>query len=226
MLPPPAAAVADAIVRLGLPVRLAPATIRRLESGPAMMGPVLPARHSGSVDVFLEAIERSRPGDVLVIDNEGRDDEGCIGDLVALEAERAGLAGIVVWGRVRDVAELRRIGLPIWCTGSIPYGPRAARPRPQDRLARARLGVTEATAEDVVVADDDGVVLVPAARIDDVTAEALAIVDRERGQADSMRDGRSLREQLRFVEYLALRDADPGYDFRRHLAEVRGAIET
>jgi regulator of RNase E activity RraA len=71
-----------------------------------------PCRHSGSVDVFLEALEQARPGDVMVIDNEGRDDEGCIGDLVTLEAERAGLAGIVVWGRVRDVAELRRIGLP------------------------------------------------------------------------------------------------------------------
>jgi regulator of RNase E activity RraA len=226
MLPQPAAAVADAIVRIGLPVRLGPPTVRRLDPGPAVAGPVLPVRHSGSVDVFLEALERARVGDVMVIDNDARDDEGCIGDLVALEAERAGLAGIVVWGRVRDVAELRRIGLPIWCTGTVPFGPRAARPWPEGRLERARLGDVEATAADIVVADDDGVVLVPADRIDDVLAEAALIVGRERGQVDAMRAGTPLRDQLRFADYLALRRADPTYDFRRHLAEVRGAIET
>ena len=46
----------------------------------------MPARHYGSVDVFLEALSSAGPGDVLVIDNGGRTDEACIGDLVALEA--------------------------------------------------------------------------------------------------------------------------------------------
>jgi hypothetical protein len=54
-----------------------------------------------SVDVFLEAVRRGRPGDVLVVDNGGRADEACIGDLVVLEATAAGLAGLV-GGRVRD----------------------------------------------------------------------------------------------------------------------------
>ena len=59
---------------------------------------MLPARHAGSVDVFLEAFDRAAPGDVLVADNGGRLDEACIGDLIALEAQTAGLAGMVVWG--------------------------------------------------------------------------------------------------------------------------------
>src|SRR6266536_1088712 len=69
--------VADACVRSDMPLRAAP---------------------PGSVDVFLEAFSRAEPGDVLVIDNGGRSDEACVGDLAVLEAEAAGLAGLVVWG--------------------------------------------------------------------------------------------------------------------------------
>jgi len=65
-----------------------------------------PVRHMGSVDAFLSTLEGANTGDVLTIDNEGRRDEACIGDLIALEAAAAGLAGIVVWGLVRDTAEL------------------------------------------------------------------------------------------------------------------------
>ncbi|HZM21166.1 MAG TPA: hypothetical protein VFC02_05450 [Anaerolineales bacterium] len=50
-------------------------------------GRVLPARHYGSVDIFLETMGNSQPGDILVIDNGGRLDEGCIGDLTTLEAK-------------------------------------------------------------------------------------------------------------------------------------------
>ena len=49
-------------------------------------GRALPAKHFGSVDIFLEAMMSAEQGDVLVIDNNGRADEGCIGDLTTLEA--------------------------------------------------------------------------------------------------------------------------------------------
>lgn len=54
------------------------------------------------MDTFLEAIDRSHAGEVLVIDNGGRLDEGCVGDLVVLEAKQVGLTGIVIWGSYRD----------------------------------------------------------------------------------------------------------------------------
>ena len=57
-----------------------------------------PATHAGGVDIFLEAMEIAESGDILVIDNQGRPGEGCIGDRTVLEGQAAGLAGIVVWG--------------------------------------------------------------------------------------------------------------------------------
>ena len=64
--------VADGCVRCGVPVRVAPAGIGAVVAGQRLAGRVLPARHFGSVDVFLEALGGAGAGDVLVIDNGGR----------------------------------------------------------------------------------------------------------------------------------------------------------
>jgi len=66
--------IADACLRVKVPLRVAPSTMRPLVLGMRIAGRVLPARHRGSVDVFLEAMGRALPLDVLVVDNEGRSD--------------------------------------------------------------------------------------------------------------------------------------------------------
>ncbi|MFG3698641.1 hypothetical protein ACGF5C_12085 [Micromonospora sp. NPDC047620] len=80
--------IADACVRLGVPPRTAPAGIRAVVPSHRLAGRVLPVRHHGSVDVFLEAYAGATPGDVLVIDNGGRTDEACVGGLAVLEGPR------------------------------------------------------------------------------------------------------------------------------------------
>ena len=90
--------IADACVQLSLPVRVGPHGLRCNIPGSKVAGPARPARHAGSTDVFLEAIAASKKGDVLVIDNGGRHDEGCIGDLVVGEAFMSGIAGTRVLG--------------------------------------------------------------------------------------------------------------------------------
>ena len=87
--------IADACLRLKIPLRLAPSGIRPVTMKSHIASRVLPVRHYGSVDIFLEAMGAAEQGDILVIDNTGRLDEGCIGDLTALEAQASGLAGIV-----------------------------------------------------------------------------------------------------------------------------------
>ncbi len=222
----PAAAVADALVRLGRIPRAAPSSIVRLQPGRPIAGPAVPCRHSGSVDVFLEAIETAPRGAILVIDNAGRLHEGCIGDLTVAEAAGAGIAGMVVDGCHRDSAALREIGLPVWSRGSVPMGPVGGRAAPANRFAQARIGDVVVTPGDVVVADDDGVLFVAAVDVEPALRIAREIMATERAQVERLAEGRSLRDQLGFGTYLERRAADPGYDFRRHLREQGGAIET
>ena len=217
-----AAHMADACVRAGVPVRTVSLTA---VAGGRVAGRVLPAQHVGSVDVFLEAFESAEEGDVLVVDNGGRRDEACVGDLVALEAKAAGVAGIVIWGLHRDTVDITAIGLPVFSLGALPTGPLRLDPQPADALSTATIGGWTVTREDVVLADEDGAIFVPADRVEELFGLAESIRDTEHQQADAIRAGRSLREQVRFADYLLVRAADPSLTFRQHLRLVRGAIE-
>jgi regulator of RNase E activity RraA len=185
--------VADACMRLGIPVRCAPADMRPLWSGTHLVGRVCAARHDGSVDVFLEAIEGAAQGDVLIVDNGGRKDEACVGDLVTLEASRAGLRGIVIWGLHRDTSELRTIRLPVFSLGALPTGPQRLDARGSHALASAACGQHDVTRDDFVLGDDDGVLFVPLDRAADVADLATIIRDTERHQAAQMLMGNSFR---------------------------------
>jgi 4-hydroxy-4-methyl-2-oxoglutarate aldolase len=217
--------IADAALRLRLSILIAPPGIRSVIQGSRLAGNALPAKHFGSVDVFLEAMETAQLGDVLVIDNNGRLDEGCIGDLTALEAQASGLSGIVVWGTHRDTPELRQIGLPIFSYGSCPSGPQRLDPRTDDALRVARFDEFEVTKNDILFADDDGCIFVPTESVDQLLKTAHDIWQTERKQADRIKAGETLREQLRFADYLKKRSADSAYTFRQHLRDIGGAIE-
>jgi regulator of RNase E activity RraA len=189
------------------------------------VGRVLPSRHHGSVDVFLEALETARGGEVLVIDNGGRTDEACIGDLVVIEAREAGLAGMVVWGCHRDDTQVVALGLPVFSYGTIPVGPRAATPRGPEALRSARVGAFEVTAQDFVLADGDGAVFAPIDRAEELLEVGRSILRVESEQAERVEAGTMLREQMRFSDYLAERARESSYTFREHLRRLGAEVE-
>jgi regulator of RNase E activity RraA len=217
--------VADGCTRAQIPIRCAPALLQAVVRGSRLAGRASPARHVGSVDIFLEALEAAEQGDVLVVDNGGRLDESCVGDLVALEAQAAGLDGIVIWGLHRDTRDIRAIGLPVFSLGALPTGPQRLDVRAHDALESASVGDWTVGREDLVLGDEDGVLFVPAASAADVFTLAESIRDTEQRQAERMRGGVSLRSQVQFDAYLQRRENTPSMSFRDHLRGVGGAIE-
>ena len=217
--------VADACVRSGVDVRCAPSDLHGLCRSDRIVGRVRPTRHYGSVDIFLEALEHAAPGEVLVVDNAGRRDEACVGDLIALEVKLAGLAGMIIWGLHRDTPELHEIGLPTFSLGACPTGPLRLDPRHADALRSASVGSWTVNTGDVAMGDADGVIFLPVSRAEEIAALAGSIRDIEQAQAQKMRRGTSLRAQLQFADFLARRSSDPAITFREHLRQIRGAIE-
>ncbi|MBV8198617.1 MAG: RraA family protein [Candidatus Eremiobacteraeota bacterium] len=213
----------DACLRLG--IRPRSISLRSLIEGTRIAGPAVAVRHVGSVDVFLEAIGEAPRGAILAIDNGGRLDEACIGDLVGIEAQAAGLSGIVVWGLHRDSRELRELRIPVFSLGTMANGPVRLDPRVEPTFGEARMGDFLVTNGDAVVADDDGVLFFPGERYDEIVAAAIDLRDVEAEQARRVKAGVSLRDQFRFAAYLERRRSDPARTFRDHLRDLKAEIE-
>ncbi|OLR89796.1 RraA family protein [Actinokineospora bangkokensis] len=109
------------------------------------------------------AIASSRPGDVLVVNGGGDTSRALIGELMAERAKRRGVRGIVVDGAVRDVVELEDIGFPTWARGVCPAGPYKNGPGRVN--VPVAVGGVVVRPGDLVVGDDDGVIVVPAAEV-------------------------------------------------------------
>lgn len=116
---------------------------------------------AGDNQALHRAIDRSRAGDVLVVNGHGDTTRALLGELMAERAKKRGVAGIVVDGALRDVVELERIGFPAWARAVTPAGPYKNGPGQVD--VPIAVGGVVVRPGDLVVGDDDGVIVVPAA---------------------------------------------------------------
>lgn len=117
------------------------------------------------------AVEALRPGEVLVIDARDVPDAGTIGDIYALRAMRLGAAGIVTDGATRDTPALAEMDIPVYHRAAHASTYRRHHMPVDHQIPIACAGVTVMPG-DVLVGDDEGVVVIPAALVDEVAATA------------------------------------------------------
>jgi 4-hydroxy-4-methyl-2-oxoglutarate aldolase len=145
--------------------------------------------HAGPADnlALIHALTAIAPGDVIVAATDGHTACAITGDLVLGMARNRGAVGFVTDGCVRDLAGIRQVGLPAWSMGVTPNSPHRSGPGTVGRPVMVA-GV-HVCAGDVVVADADGVVVVPQARLAEVAARLPAIRQAEASADAAVRAG-------------------------------------
>lgn len=134
------------------------------------------------------ALVLAQPGDVLVIDGKAGTTSALMGELMCAHAQAAGLAGVVIDGAVRDVRELRAGSFPVFACASNPNGPTR---QLAGRIGHPiSLGGVVVHPGDLVAGDDDGVVVVPAANLDQVLIDAEKKIDSEHKRMKDISEGR------------------------------------
>lgn len=125
-----------------------------------LIGPALTVKaRPGDNMMATKAIEEAQPGDVLVMSSDGESNLSIWGGVMATMAVRRGIAGVVTDGLVRDVAQIRRTGLPVFATGLTPAAPTKHGPGQINTVIAC--GNVVVQPGDIVLGDEDGVVIVP-----------------------------------------------------------------
>lgn len=156
-----------------------PPRIRPVWPGAAVVGRALPVSTAPADNLPLHlALEQAEPGDVLVVD--GRQEScGYWGEVLTAAARARGVLGLVIDGGVRDVDQLRARGFPVFSSAI------AVRTTVKDDIGTVgtpiTLGGVTVSRGDLVVADSDGVVVIPRASVDTVLAGGLAREAAETG---------------------------------------------
>jgi 4-hydroxy-4-methyl-2-oxoglutarate aldolase len=192
-------AVSDAMDRhglLGVAAGIRPLTVPARVAGRVVTVKLKPkgaeesTRHLGTA-----AIEAAAPGDVIVVDHQGREDAAGWGGILSIAAQQRGVRGVIVDGACRDVDEARDIRFPVFASASTP---RTARGRAVEESFNEPITIRGIAVRpgDLVLADGTGVVFVPAARAAQVIQTAEEIAAREAEMANAVRAGQPVSQVM------------------------------
>jgi 4-hydroxy-4-methyl-2-oxoglutarate aldolase len=175
--------------------RAADRRLRPAWPGAALAAPAYPVGCTPGDNLAVHvAVTRAPQGSVLVVDVGWVADRGYWGEVLTTAAEAAGLAGLVLDGGVRDVAALEAHAFPVFSSTVALTG--ATKDKPGTVGAPVRVGGVLVSAGDWVVADVDGVTVVPGAALADVLAAARAREAKEAGFFEALRAGSTTVELL------------------------------
>lgn len=154
---------------------------------PEKATPQLTGKHS------IEMIDNAKPGEVGVIVIENGLDVAALGGLMATDAQSRGMAGMVLDAGVRDVGEIRALGLPVYARSVIPSTTVGRFASVANQVPVECAGVTVKPG-DIIVADEDGVVAVPQERAAEVLKRAQEIDARETKMVPLIKKYKSLQK--------------------------------
>jgi RraA family protein len=166
-----------------------------------MAGTAVTMRSRGGDNLtFLRALDFCRPGDVLVIDAGGDLKNAVVGGILTFYAASVGLAGLIVDGAIRDVAEIRDRDFPVYASGVTHRGP--YKDGPGEINVPVSVGGMVVNPGDIIVGDQDGLLAIPPADAEEVIEKALVVLRKEAETMRAMREGRWSRA---FVDELEAR---------------------
>lgn len=164
-----------------------PVTLRPAWPGAAVAGPALPVRTAPADNLPLHlALEAAQPGEVLVVDGRGAA-HGYWGEVLTVAAQARGLTGLVIDGGVRDVDRLAELAFPAFSTAIAIPG--TIKSDPGTVGAPITIGTVSVARGDIVIADIDGVVVVPQAKAADVLAASHRRQEAEQAYLTRIRAG-------------------------------------
>ena len=143
-----------------------------------LAGPAFTVKTAAGDNLLVhKALDAARPGDVIVVDAGGFLDNAIIGELMMTRAKQRGVAGIVIWGAIRDSAEIGAGTYPVFAAGVTHRGP--YKNGPGEINVPIMMGGTPVNPGDIIVGDADGLVAVPQELAAQVLASAKAILAKE-----------------------------------------------
>lgn len=149
----------------------APASIRPMHDGTPMAGVAITVRARPGDNLMLhKALDIAGPGDVIVCDGGGDLTNSLIGELMLTYAVKRGIAGVVVYGAIRDAGAVRKMSLPVFASGVTHRGP--YKDGPGEINTDIAIGDMVVSPGDLVLGDDDGVLAIPFAEVEAVLAYA------------------------------------------------------
>ncbi|MSQ24226.1 MAG: RraA family protein [Chloroflexi bacterium] len=192
-------AVSDALDQLKLPG--ATQGIRPMWPCPKIVGRAVTVKIAPAgltrpeAHLATPAVAGAEEGDVIVIDNGGRPDQSCWGDILSNAAQVKGIRGVVIDGASRDIDGSRDIGFPVYAKSMVMQ---TARGRVQQEAYNILIqcGGSQVRPGDLVIADGSGVVIVVAEQAEEVIVTAERIQAREAEMIKAVRAGRSVVEVM------------------------------
>jgi RraA family protein len=143
-----------------------------------LCGPAFTVRTAAGDNLLVhKAIDTAQKGDVIVVDAGGWLDNAIIGELMSARAKQRGVAGMVIWGAIRDSAEIGAGSYPIYAAGVTHRGP--YKNGPGEINVPIVIGSMPVNPGDIIVGDADGLVAVPQDQAERVLASAKSILEKE-----------------------------------------------